>query len=168
MAVPHSFMKKLLLLLGIGALGAVLWLNSLILIVADNHNNKYFCYSCSKGDNFQLYLIHSVEKTPWEDNFLIQGQDDLLLTTSKFESLGWGYPYSEEDGKFSIDKENNFLMTMNRKFVKINTCVAIQAMPKIIFGNNVLDLCHEFGDGAMVEIAVRPRYKHYLNTLFGR
>jgi len=142
------------------------WMKGLLLVVRDTSTGKYFTYICSAGDNFQMVLTHSVEKSPWEDNFLIYGSGDLLLTTSKFESLGWGFPYSEADGKFSINKDNKFLMTLNRKFAKINTCVAVQAMPKILFKNQTLDLCSEFGDGALLEIAVLHRYQFLFDIIF--
>lgn len=166
-AVPFFNSKKsYLFVLAAGVVSVAFWLSALVLVVTDNRREKIFYYSCGVGDCFQLCLIHSVEKSPWEDNFLVRGAGDLLLITSKFESLGWGYPYSEADGKFSIDKDNKFIMTLNRKFVKINTCVAIQAMPKVIYNNIQLDLCQEFGDGALVEIAVMPRYQLYSDIIF--
>jgi len=163
---PFSFFKVCCFIFVVMILVVGFLFNSLVLVVADKQQGKFYDYACRVGDGFQLSLIHSVEKSPWADTFLIRGSGDLLLTTSKFSSLGWGYPYSEKDGKFSIDKDGKFIMTLNRKFVKINTCVAIQAMPKIIYNNIQLDLCREFGDGALIEIAVMPRYQLYSDIIF--
>lgn len=162
---PFNFPRAVIIIFAVVLLLGF-WLNSPVLVVREKQQSKFFSYACREGDCFQLSLTHSVEKSPWVDTFLIRDTGDLLLTTSKFESLGWGYPYSEADGKFSIDKDGKFIMTLKRKFAKINTCVAIQAMPKIIYNNIQLDLCKEFGDGALVEITVMPRYQLYSDIIF--
>ncbi|WP_051301991.1 DUF1850 domain-containing protein [Salibacterium aidingense] len=51
------------------------------------------------GDEVALSWVHSVEKTPWTDFFIVGESCDLLLEETQFESFGAGVEHEYEDLK---------------------------------------------------------------------
>lgn len=113
------------------------------------------------GDVWNIRFTHSVEKTPWEEFFTVNGVNNLTMTHTRFESLGWGYPYSPNDGLFRRTEDNRFELVMNRPYKQVDLRIAEQAMPCIVHYNNVYDLCALFGHGSLVQIKAEYRWQFW-------
>lgn len=57
----------------------------------------YF-HAAAAGDIFSVHYIHSVNKSPVEDFFVIGNNNELILEKTVFKSFGAGVPASSEDG----------------------------------------------------------------------
>lgn len=55
-----------------------------------------------ENDTIRLSWIHSVELTPWEEDYEIRGDTSLLLKRTRFKSYGAGVP--EYGGRHRLDK----------------------------------------------------------------
>lgn len=143
--------------------GTVIWYSTnMVVSLNPEGNRKPIAFDSSIGDVWYIRFTHSVEKTPWEEFFTVNGINDLTMTHTRFESLGWGYPYSPADGKFRQTGDGKFELVMNRPYKNVDLRVAEQAMPCIVHHNDVYDLCALFGHGTLVQVKSEYRWQYWL------
>lgn len=163
-AGSRSFLKVKLsiYLLIIFAVASFLWYATAIVISLNPEGDREpIAFDSKVGDVWNIRFTHSVEKTPWEEFFTVNGVNDLTMTHTRFESLGWGYPYSPSDGLFRRTDDNRFELVMNRPYKQVDLRVAEQAMPCIVHYNNVYDLCALFGHGSLVQVKAEYRWQFW-------
>ena len=163
-AGSRSFLKvKLFLYLFISfAVATFLWYATAIVVSLNPEGEREpIAFTSKVGDVWNIRFTHSVEKTPWEEFFTVNGVNDLTMTHTRFESLGWGYPYSPNDGLFRRTDDNRFELIMNRPYKQVDLRVAEQAMPCIVHYNNVYDLCALFGHGSLVQVKAEYRWQFW-------
>jgi hypothetical protein len=164
-ASSRSFLKVKLsiYLLIIFAVASFLWYATAIVISLNPEGDREpIAFDSKVGDVWNIRFTHSVEKTPWEEFFTVNGVNDLTMTHTRFESLGWGYPYSPNDGLFRRTDDNRFELVMNRPYKQVDLRVAEQAMPCIVHYNTVYDLCALFGHGSLVQVKAEYRWQYWL------
>ena len=163
-AGSRSFLKVKLsiYLLIIFAVASFLWYATAIVVSLNPEGDREpIAFDSKVGDVWNIRFTHSVEKTPWEEFFTVNGVNDLTMTHTRFESLGWGYPYSPNDGLFRRTDDNRFEIVMNRPYKQVDLRVAEQAMPCIVHYNNVYDLCALFGHGSLVQVKAEYRWQYW-------
>lgn len=111
----------------------------LVLEIFDNNSNKVvFAKKVNIGDFFTIRFIHSVERTPVEDIFLIDKNLKIVLKEKRFSSFGAGLPgelYGQE--KFSLENGRFIIRDINREFSEILMFVGeVVANHTIIFNDN--------------------------------
>ena len=164
-AGSRSFLKVKLsiYLLIIFAVASFLWYATAIVISLNPEGDREpIAFTSKVGDVWNIRFTHSVEKTPWEEFFTVNGVNDLTMTHTRFESLGWGYPYSPNDGVFSQTGDGKFQLVMNRPYKQVDLRIAEQAMPCIVHYNTVYDLCALFGHGSLVQVKAEYRWQYWL------
>jgi hypothetical protein len=164
-ASSRSFLKVKLsiYLLIIFAVASFLWYATAIVVSLNPEGEREpIAFTSKVGDVWNIRFTHSVEKTPWEEFFTVNGVNDLTMTHTRFESLGWGYPYSPNDGLFRRTDDNRFELVMNRPYKQVDLRVAEQAMPCIVHYNTVFDLCALFGHGSLVQVKAEYRWQYWL------
>jgi hypothetical protein len=164
-AGSRSFLKlKLsLYLFIIFAVASFLWYATAIVVSLNPEGEREpIAFDSKVGDVWNIRFTHSVEKTPWEEFFTVNGVNNLTMTHTRFESLGWGYPYSPNDGLFRRTDDNRFELVMNRPYKQVDLRVAEQAMPCIVHYNTVYDLCALFGHGSLVQVKAEYRWQYWL------
>lgn len=100
------------------------------------------------GDDFSTLYIHSVEKTPVKEIFVIDNQYRIILSETQVSSSGAGLPsqiFKEEqfflkDGKFIIKNINKFLPFIPLKVGKASHNI-------FFFKEEMIDLSTLIGDG---------------------
>ena len=164
-AGSRSFLKVKLsiYLLIIFAVASFLWYATAIVVSLNPEGEREpIAFDSKVGDVWNIRFTHSVEKTPWEEFFTVNGVNDLTMTHTRFESLGWGYPYSPSDGLFRRTDDNRFELVMNRPYKQVDLRVAEQAMPCIVHYNTVYYLCALFGHGSLVQVKAEYRWQYWL------
>ncbi len=143
--------------------GTLLWYSTNIVISLNPEGERQaIAFDSNIGDSWYISFTHSVEKTPWEEFFTVNGVNDLTMTHTRFESLGWGYPYSPNDGKFRQTADGKFELEMNRPYKSVDLRPAEQAMPCIVHHKDVYDLCALFGHGTLVRVKSEYRWQYWL------
>lgn len=163
-AGSRSFLKLKLSLYSfiIFAVASFLWYATAIVVSLNPEGEREpIAFDSKVGDVWNIRFTHSVEKTPWEEFFTVNGVNDLTMTHTRFESLGWGYPYSPSDGTFSQTGDGKFQLVMNRPYKQVDLRIAEQAMPCIVHYNTVYDLCALFGHGSLVQVKVEYRWQYW-------
>jgi len=122
-----------------------------------DHSTKKIIFSrrVVPGDNFSTLYIHSVEKTPVKEIFVIDNQYRIILSETQVSSSGAGLPsqiFEEEqfllkDGKFIINNINIFLPFIPLKVGKTSHNI-------FFFKEEIVDLSSLIGDG-LVYIQVK-------------
>lgn len=156
------FIKRIFLII-IVAIGAIFWYihNSLVLAVTGSHFSQ--ALPVEGGEEWQIVFTHSVERTPWEEYYRVEDGGNLLYKT-RFQSLGWGYPYSQSDGEFHATKDG-FELLMERKYPVIKLMVAPEASPVLLHRGQKYNLCEIYGDREAVEIRPVSRLRYIITRL---
>lgn len=138
----------------------------LVIAVVPEGDRKPFAVPTSKGDTWNISLTHSVEKTTWEEFFRINDVHNMTMTHTRFESLGWGYPYSASDGKLSRTGDGRFNLEMNRPYKDVSLRISEQAMQHIVHHDEDYDLVAMYGQGTAVTIKAQYRYEYWYENYF--
>lgn len=138
----------------------------LVLVLAPEGDREAVAISSYPGDHWHISFTHSVEKTAWDEYFTVNGCNDMTMTHTKFQSLGWGYPYSASDGKFSQTADGRFQLIMNRPYKEVALRISEQAMQHIVHRNQKYDLIELFGQGTAVTVKSMYRYQYWLKYYF--
>lgn len=79
------------------------------------------------NDKFSLGYIHSVMKTPAEEFFYINKNNEIVLEKTIYESYGVGLPFLPDEGELNVE-DGKFILYMNRTYKEIN--MIISPIPK--------------------------------------
>jgi len=165
----RSFLKHpSFLLLILAVLAAAGWYGNQLLVVMFPENNLPVSYFAVKeGEEWCYHYKHSVQQTPVDEFFRVNGENDLTMTHTRYESLGVGLPYDPSEGKFtSLKKDGKFDLEMNRPYRSLQFRTAVQAMPEISYGNTTYDLCKLYGQGTLIKVKVLKRYRFWMIKFF--
>ncbi|HCJ90311.1 MAG TPA: DUF1850 domain-containing protein [Acidaminococcaceae bacterium] len=137
--------------------------NQLIIAIIPENGLPARTFYVGKGGEWSYHYTHSVQLTPCDEYFRINGPDDMVMTHTVYQSFGVGLPYDPKDGKFTaLEKEGKFEMEMNRPYRSLRFRTAVQARPMIFHGTQVYDLCNLYGQGTLVEVRALKRYQYWL------
>ena len=166
--VRSFFTRPSFVLLLLMILAAICWYGDQLVVVLIPENERPISYfAVAKGEEWSYHYKHSVQQTPVDEFFRVNGVNDMTMTHTTYESLGVGLPYDPAEGTFrSLKKDGKFDLEMNRPYTAIKFRTAVQAMPKIIHDNEIFDLCPLYGQGTLVEVRVVKRYQYWLMKLF--
>ncbi len=93
------------------------------------------------GDKFSITYIHSVNKSPVEDQFCIDNDYSILLQKSIFKSFGAGVPSNLTDGdKFEYYKDRIEVSFINRKIDNLLMFVGVIAEHHFLMNGKDLKL----------------------------
>ncbi len=162
----RSFFKKIILIsIIISVFGGILFWYANQLIVSINPENglpkQYF--TVSTGEEWNIEFTHSVELTTVEEFFRVNGADDMVMTHTRYQSLGVGLPYSPSEGTLTNTPDGKFILKMNRPYKTIKIRTAVQAKPCILHKTKVYNLCELYGQGTLVEIKAEKHYQYWLH-----
>ena len=116
-----------------------------------------------QGYPVTIRFIHSVQKTPVEENLVLdRDQKTFVLESTKYQSFGVGLPFMESDGVFSEEGEYFVLRQMNRHFpmLKLRTGVGTK-LTLTLGGTRVLPLYERYAPGTKVDVFVAPFYMYF-------
>lgn len=137
--------------------------SQMLLVILPEEGKTSYAFSTHVGDSWHISLTHSVQKTPWEEFFRVDGINKMTLTHTTFQSLGWGYPYAEYEGKLTLRPDKRYELTMNRSMTSVPLRISVQAMQHFHHGAVDLDLCKIYGQGTKMDIKVMYRYEYWQN-----
>lgn len=162
----RSFFKGpsfVVLLLAVLALAICWYGNRLLVVLLPENDRAVSSFPVSEGEEWHYHYKHSVQQTPVDEYFRVNGVNDMTMTHTTYESLGVGLPYDPAEGKFtSLKKDGKFDLEMNRPYTSIKFRTAVQAMPMIIHNHGTYDLCSLYGQGTLVEVKALKRYQYWL------
>ncbi len=78
-------------------------------------------------NEFSLGYIHSVMKTPAEELFYVNKDNEIVLDKTIYKSLGVGLPFLPSEGTLTVEN-GEFILYMDRSFKELN--MIISPIPK--------------------------------------
>lgn len=105
-------------------------------IIAEVGEEKYLV---SKNE-FQLQWIHSVEKEPWIEYFIRDGEA-LLLTKTVFHTFGAGVP---SDGEILNSNDGLIHMEINRSLDELNVTISKNVQTTLVLKNKEIPIHENF------------------------
>ena len=100
------------------------------------------------GDNFSTLYIHSVEKTPVKEIFVIDNQYRIILSETQVSSSGAGLPSQIFDEEQFLLKDGKFIINnINRILPFIPLMVGENSHNIFFFKEETVELSSLIGDG---------------------
>lgn len=137
------------------SLGGIAWLllpASYLEIVDDKNGRRYGLFRVEEGTRVRLSWNHSIEHTPWVEQYQIQGMK-LVLTTVRVKSFGAGVdveaPESEVEGGWVVMRK------MNRTFDSLHFVYSQRVNHRLLIGNRDADLKSRIPHHSPVEVRLR-------------
>ena len=159
-ARPALFIGLFILLIAAGAIYG--FGQQLRVALLDDKQQPIVTFS---ADTWRYHYTHSVQLTPVDEYFRVNGLDDMTMTHTIYQSLGVGLPFAPYEGRFTQLEDGTFRFDMNRPYKNLKFRVSRFAKPYIAHGDTKYDLCSLFGDGGLVEVRTMKRYQLWLNKL---
>lgn len=124
------------------------------LVIADRDNFPVLFFPLVVKKEFSLYYIHSVQKTPVQENFIVDQEDRLLLTSAEYESLGVGTPFLPSEGEL-VNQQGKYILTgLNRYFEEVDLGASPIAGHALIYRNKKYILNDYFAPDELARIRV--------------
>ncbi|WP_347455931.1 DUF1850 domain-containing protein [Acinetobacter sp. ANC 7454] len=124
------------------------WVRFPYILVEVNEPN----FQCKIDQNFfQLSWMHSVEKTQWEERYLLNN-DHFILTDTQFVSFGAGTP---DQGTVARQGDGNIQMQINRKMNELNWVISHRMQGKIKVDAQTWNIYQDFPDYSTVQISIK-------------
>ena len=133
--------------------------NQLMLTINPDNDQEQYRFTVGTGDTWYIEFMHSVQKTPVQEYFIVRGENDLLLEKTIYQSMGVGLPFMASEGKLKTTGDGHFVLEMHREYKTLKLRTGLEACPKIYFGGNVLPIYNLYEPGTLVEIKVVKRYE---------
>jgi hypothetical protein len=161
--VRSFFKKPVLIILLIFVLCGVVWYGTQDVLTILPEKGEPIVLQTHPGEEWRYHYKHSVQLTPCDEYFRINGPHDMTMTHTIYESFGVGLPYDASEGEFiSLKEQGKFEMIMNRPYQSVTFRTAVQAMPNITYHGQTYDLCSLYGQGTKVEVTVMKRYEFWM------
>ncbi|PRX42528.1 hypothetical protein CLV97_10116 [Planifilum fimeticola] len=121
-------------------------------IVDEQSGRRYGLFRVEEDARIRLSWIHSVERTPWVEQYRIRGTK-LILTEVRVKSFGAGVdveaPESKVEGGWVVMRK------MDREFDALHFIYSRRAGHRLHLGNRDLDLKSRVPHHASVEVRIR-------------
>ncbi|SHE98838.1 DUF1850 domain-containing protein [Desulforamulus putei] len=106
--------------------------------------------------SFTVEYIHSVNKTPVQEHFILAPGNDLLLTSTTFKALGVGTPFLPEEGKLENRSGVYVLSGINRHFKQINMAFMPLTRHALVYRGKRYDFKDYFPPGSLIALQAKP------------
>lgn len=153
---------KLMLLAVVVLISALIWAGTSPRIFLQGETRMIASVPAHKGSTITINFIHSVQKTPVEENLVI-GSDvsHLILRSTRYHSFGVGLPFMESDGKFYQDGNDFVMDDMNRQFSSLSLRTGLGTKLTVTVDGEVYPLYEWFEPGYKVDIFVAPSIYYF-------
>ncbi len=110
------------------------------------------------GTGFSVHFIHSVQKTPVQENLVVE-EKGFRLESTEYQSFGVGLPFLEEEGDFRMEDGRFVMDHMDRKFDRLSLRTGVGTRLRITLWNREYPLYEMFPPGTRIDIHEVPVYQ---------
>ena len=105
------------------------------------------------GVGLTIKFIHSVQKTPVEEDLEFDGESWLVRRT-RYKSQGVGLPFMEEDGIFHREGEWFVMDEMDRRIERLSLRTGVGTRFTIVLDGEEIKLFEQFEPGTRIDFVV--------------
>lgn len=115
---------------------------------------------------FTIRFIHSVQKTPVEENLVVDasarnGAGAFRLLSTRYQSFGVGLPFLEGEGDFHEEGEYFVFDHMDRRFPQLTLRTGVGTQLTLRTAAGTLRLYELFPPGARIDLSVARAYEAF-------
>ena len=150
---------RFLFLLAAAAL-ALLWFATRPCIAVLSENGILASCPAEAGTEFSTRFIHSVQKTPVEEFFVVNdAQNGFVLRKTRYQSFGVGLPFLSTDGEFRREGEYFVMEGMDRSMQEILLRPGVSTELTLFFADERIPLYERVPLGSLVRVAIVPKWR---------
>ena len=106
---------------------------------------------------FSIHFIHSVQKTPVEENLVADGRaGEFRLLSTRYQSFGVGLPFLASEGTFREEGDAYVMDGMNRHFPSISLRTGVGTELRLTTEAGELRLYELFPPGTRIDLSIVP------------
>ena len=154
----ESVVGKLLLIPAVVLFFVLLWYITRPIIVIEGDGKILLSTSAETGEQFSTRFIHSVQKTPIEEFFVVNDNcDGFVLKSTRYQSFGVGLPFLESDGIFRREGDYFIMDNLNRPIKNLDLRLGLGTELSITIKGQTLPLYEIVPLGSLVRISIVRR-----------
>ena len=137
----------------------ILYMTRPVLLI-EGDDKVLFSMSAEHGLQFSTRFIHSVQKTPVEEYFVVNEDcSGFILKSTRYRSFGVGLPFLGSDGNFRREGDNFIMDDLNRPINTLDLRPGVGTELSITISGQILSLYEIVPLGSLVRVSIMPRYK---------
>ena len=115
------------------------------------------------GTAFSIHFLHSVQKTPVEEHFTVDGEGrGFLLQWTRYQSFGVGLPFLASEGRFRKEGDFYVMDGMGRRFSRLSLRTGVGTKLSLRLQGREYRLYRQFPPGTRIDIFIAPLYRYWL------
>ena len=151
---------KLFCLVGALSFMFCIWYITRPVLLIESKEGIIFSMRAEAGIKFSTRFIHSVQKTPVEEYFTVNGNcNGFILESTRYRSFGVGLPFLESDGTFHREGDDFIMDDLNRQINTLDLRTGVGTELSITINGQTLPLYGMMPVGSLVRISIIPHYK---------
>ncbi|KUG02995.1 hypothetical protein ASZ90_019607 [hydrocarbon metagenome] len=125
------------------------------LVISEQRGDELLIIPLLNGRDFDYQYIHSVQKTPVQEHFTAAPDNQLLLTSTTYQSFGVGLPFMPGEGTLEHIDGKYVLSGINRKFNHINIGFITLAHQELSYNGKCYSFQDHFVSGTILVVEVK-------------
>jgi len=141
-----------------------IWYATRPILLLEGNNQIILSKETEAGEKFSTYFIHSVQKTPVEEFFIVNDEcNGIILKSTRYHSFGVGLPFLASDGDFRREGNYFIMDNLNRQIKTLDLRTGVNSELSIIIDNETIKLYEIMPLGSFFRVSIIPRYKIWIN-----
>ena len=142
----------------------LVWLWQLPCLFVEGSDGFIAVIPARAGQPFSIHFIHSVQRTPVEENLQINGaRNGFDLLSTKYQSFGVGLPFLASEGSFHEEGDYFVLDGMQRRFPSLSLRPGVGTELTLRIREKEYRLYELVPTGSRVDLYLAPYYKQWLS-----
>ena len=146
----------------VGVLFLIFFLRYLIqpIIIVESDKGIILSLPAKAGMPFSTRFIHSVQKTPVEEFFVVDDKcSGFILRSTRYHSFGVGLPFLSSDGNFRREGNDFIMDDMNRRIKTLDLRPGVGTELSLQIDDKNYQLYQIVPIGSLIRISIVPCYK---------
>ena len=137
-----------------------IWYMTRPVLLIEGNGEVLLTTTVEAGMKFSTRFIHSVQKTPVEEYFIVNDNcSGFILNSTRYRSFGVGLPFLESDGVFHREGDDFIMDNLNRQITTLDLRPGIGTELSITINGQTLPLYEIVPLGSLVRVSIISRYK---------
>ena len=140
-----------------------------LLVVESEQGAILYFERAYAGMPVEIHFIHSVQKTPVEENLHVD--DELVgfvLDSTRYQSFGVGLPFLASEGQFRAEGDHFVMDGMERRFPRLSLRTGVGTELTLVLDGTEERLFEKLEPGSRIDLAVMPPWQWGMEKLFGK
>ena len=143
-----------------------IWYFTRPVLLIECAGKELFATTAESGTQFSTRFIHSVQKTPVEEFFIVNDDcSGFILKSTRYRSFGVGLPFLESDGTFRREGDDFIMDNLNRPIKILELRPGVSTEFSITINGQNLPLYELVPLGSLVRISITSKYKLWYSYL---